>query len=460
MTVQKYTRSNGAKSGTESYFIGGGLVLALTPFLGKKAVCTITAGLLTFQLAMMSSFDRTVAWYSVLSQKLGPVTMRNASIGFAECVRPGGKPTSDHCLNLYRLSGPMSSMVAAVPVLYVITFAPVIAFIRLFYPEHIYGVPKNPLRLYWFFLRHPVAIQGEGPSNGDGLAAMNGCESMIYPITRKTLEAGPADRAYWLQEEPKPRLRDMFHDKLFCHRFFESHGAKHPILVAEVVDHRRRHVFLEPGKAPEKLIWKPRYSTMGLGVEKFTGWEDMDDGKTWAPSQVPYVIEEMIQATEYEASEWYRMTTLWDYDEEEPMPGYCWRTRNDKSDPRIQTDIIGGAYCITSHKPFVGPSEKGVCIDPRTGKKTALDAKVERALTEAIELQKKMHMNLGKELHSIGWDVMVRDDDPIFIEFNINNGFFCCDHSMDELEVMADFYGRQFFKRLPNQLINFDAERC
>merc|ERR1712139_457549 len=80
------------------------------------------------------------------------------------------------------------------------------------------------------------------------------------------------------------------------------------------------------------------------------------------------------------------------------------------------------------------------------------------ALSKAIELQLKMHKNLGKELHSIGWDVMVREDVPVFIEFNINNGFYVADHSMDELETMAEFYSRNFLARLPHQLLNFEAD--
>jgi hypothetical protein len=350
-------------------------------------------------------------------------------------------------------------MIFGLPLLFLITFSPSIAFVRLFYPEHWWGVPKSRLRLFWFLLRHPVAIQGEGPSNGDGLAAMNGSESMIYPITQKDLQQGPLNEPYWLVKEKRPRLRDMFHDKLFCHRFFESHGAPHPKLVAEVVGHKRREIFLEPSQAPEELIWKPRYSTMGLGVEKFAGWEQMDDGKEWAPSSVPYVIEEKIQSTEYEAAEWYRMTTLWDFDEAKPKPGYIWQHRNDKTDTRIQTDIIGGQCCVTSKfTPFVGPTEKGMAHDTRGGKMAALDKQVDAALRRAIELQLKMHENLGKELHSIGWDVMVQNGEPIFIEFNINNGFYVADHSMSELETMAEFYSRNFLARLPHQLINFDPD--
>ena len=61
----------------------------------------------------------------------------------------------------------------------------------------------------------------------------------------------------------------MFHDKLFAHLFFEAHGAPHPILVADVDNHKVIEEFLPANSRPDKLVWKPRYSTMGLGVEKF-----------------------------------------------------------------------------------------------------------------------------------------------------------------------------------------------
>ena len=34
---------------------------------------------------------------------------------------------------------------------------------------------------------------------------------------------------------------------------------------------------MPPAKAPKELIWKARYSTMGLGVEKFDGFERPTD---------------------------------------------------------------------------------------------------------------------------------------------------------------------------------------
>ena len=265
------------------------------------------------------------------SMALGPRTMRNAVLGFAQCVRPGGKPTHTHCLSMYSLPGPLTGLIWFGAVLVLLPLGPITCFVRLFYPEHALGVNSGRfLRLYWLFLRHPLAVQGEGPSNGDGLSSLCSSESLIYPITERELTPGPPEEDYWLKPpseggEGKPRLRDMFHDKVFCHRFFRSHGVACPILVAEVDGQRlsRLHVDLED--APAKLIWKPRYSTMGLGVEHFVDWgpEEFDEASPpeWAPSGDPYIIEELIQSTEYDHSEWYRCTTLWAHDQDSPMPG-------------------------------------------------------------------------------------------------------------------------------------------
>ena len=211
---------------------------------------------------------------------------------------------------------------------------------------------------------------------------------------------------------------------------------------------------------------------MGLGVEKFDQ-EDIDkwgNGIDWAPSTVPYVIEELIQSSECETAEWYRMTTLWSAEWDQPRSGYIWRTRNPKGDTRVQTNIIGGAYCVTSkHTPFVGPGShnsyvmqnaancKGKSYDPRTNLKVALDPNVENALETAIDFMIEMHTTLGQELYTIGWDVMVRDGKPLFLEFNINNGFFLADHSVDEAYTMAAYYEKEFFARLDAQVLNFDT---
>merc|ERR1711990_1108936 len=126
---------------------------------------------------------------------------------------------------------------------------------------------------------------------------------------------------------------------------------------------------------------------------------------------------------------------------------------------RVQTDIMGGARCVTEkYEPYIGSYEKGMEVDPRQfpPKITPLDENVHKALTRAVGLQLKMHRNLGKELWSIGWDVMVRNDEPVFLEFNINNGFFVADHPLEECEKMCEFFSREFDARLPSQLINFD----
>lgn len=43
---------------------------------------------------------------------------------------------------------------------------------------------------------------------------------------------------------------------------------------------------------------------------------------------------------------------------------------------------------------------------------------------------------------------MVVDNVPVFIEFNLNNGFFVADHSVEEVRQMIQFYKEQFNKRV------------
>ena len=100
--------------------------------------------------------------------------------------------------------------------------------------------------------------------------------------------------------------------------------------------------------------------------------------------------------------------------------------------------------------PFVGPTLKSKVIDPRTGSVSALDKRVEAALSRAVDLQLEMHAVLGKELWSIGWDVMVRDGIPYFVEFNINNGFYVADQTIKEVLQMIAFYEEEFNARLPS----------
>merc|ERR1719387_959670 len=110
MVVKVYTRSTGAKSGSESYGIAAFLVLMWWPFTSTEVMIAVLLVLLTVQLSVMDKMDRSQLWYATFSQKYGPNIMRNASIGFAECVKPGGKPTDDHCLHLYAYSGITTSI--------------------------------------------------------------------------------------------------------------------------------------------------------------------------------------------------------------------------------------------------------------------------------------------------------------------------------------------------------------
>ena len=456
----KFTRAQGASSGSETYAIGS-FLMALSCYMLELSYLQclyFCAASFTFQLVAMSKFERDMSWYYCFSLKFGPAKVRNAVISFAECVKPGGKPTSDHCLNMYHFSPLTTCVMFSMACVWLLTISPFCAFVRIFYPEHYYGVNSGRyFQLFYFFLRHPLAIQGEGPSNGDGLASLNASETLIFPMTPLDLTRGPTDHDYWLTADfARPRFRDMFHDKMFVHRFFKSFNAPCPILVAEVEGHETQQMLVDEKQAPKKLIWKPRYSTMGLGVEHFTGWGNKNT-KNWAPSTDPYIVEELIVSTEWGKAEWYRMTTLFDYDEDTPKNGYIWRMRNNKDDHRVQTDILGGAYCINTKWPtFVGPKDKGMEVNPRTGEKKKLLPDVNAALIKAVGLAIKMHQNIGKEIFSIGWDLLIRDDEPVFIEFNINNGFFVADHSIEECEEMIDFYGTQFAKRVGPQLINFD----
>ena len=211
---QRHTSSMGAASGAESYPLALFLVLALTPVIELRGVAMVVGIMLATQLLLAKRVDLAILYHGVTSQAFGPAAIRNASIGFAQCVRPGGRPTSEHCLSLFHFTPAVSSLIFAFPALTALALGPLVALIRVFYPEHRNGVNKDNLfQLWWFFVRHPVAIQGEGPSNGDGLAAMGGSESLIYPLTHRHLARGPLDHPYWLTPgwSPRVHLRDFFH---------------------------------------------------------------------------------------------------------------------------------------------------------------------------------------------------------------------------------------------------------
>lgn len=91
----------------------------------------------------------------VISQKFTSRTMRNASLGFAECVRPGGKPTRDHSLHLYNLPAIVTSIIFGAFFTAVIAITPVLAYVRLFYREHREGVNRDRR---WFGVTVPLWV--------------------------------------------------------------------------------------------------------------------------------------------------------------------------------------------------------------------------------------------------------------------------------------------------------------
>lgn len=200
--ARRLTRSHGAKSGAESWLISIGLVALASLYLSQStggsagesagesasertsssflpstfAACSfgtcfasVSAFLFAIEtLVFMSAFDRRASFYAVFSQKFGPAIMRNASLGFCECVRPGGKPTYVHCLSMYSFP-PIVTTCIFFPFWFVtVAYTPVTAFIRLFYPEHRQGVNKGlyaTVRLYFFFLRKKISPSGD-PGRG------------------------------------------------------------------------------------------------------------------------------------------------------------------------------------------------------------------------------------------------------------------------------------------------------
>jgi hypothetical protein len=97
---KQFTRSTGASSGSESYAIAAGIVLVCFLIAGWRPAVGLILGSFLMQISFLAPMDAKIMYYFTFSQKFGPAVMRNASIGFMECVRPGGKPTKEHCLHL------------------------------------------------------------------------------------------------------------------------------------------------------------------------------------------------------------------------------------------------------------------------------------------------------------------------------------------------------------------------
>ena len=164
-TTRPQSRSQGAASGAETYPLALILLLLVFwPTSGLRGCAAAVGVMLAAQLMLASRVDLSIIWNACCSQKFGPQKMRNvrplgcahpgdplpvprlqrvgraepplqngscqrqcmpvtppfaradpaaiaaahcaqASIGFAQCVRPGGRPTDKHCLDLFHFPG-------------------------------------------------------------------------------------------------------------------------------------------------------------------------------------------------------------------------------------------------------------------------------------------------------------------------------------------------------------------
>jgi hypothetical protein len=135
-----FSRAQGASSGAESYLISmilmGALMILRGGWHGWHGAFQVPAATLLLQLAVMSPICRNMLLVYCFSMKLGPATMRNAALGFAQCVRPGGKPTSTHCLDMFHLPAFVTGFIWFLSAVLVLMLGPITALIRPFYPEH------------------------------------------------------------------------------------------------------------------------------------------------------------------------------------------------------------------------------------------------------------------------------------------------------------------------------------
>ena len=163
-----FSRAQGASSGAETWLLSMVLMAAVMFLCGQNGwrgalIVPVASALL--QIVVMSPICRNMILIYCFSMKLGPAVMRNAVLGFAQCVRPGGRPTNTHCLDMYHFPAWLTASIWVVTALVILPLGPFTCFIRLFYPEHAYGVNSGRyLSLYWLFLREPLAVQGEGQS--------------------------------------------------------------------------------------------------------------------------------------------------------------------------------------------------------------------------------------------------------------------------------------------------------
>jgi len=405
---------------------------------------------IVFELVYCDRFDRKIMVRIMSCNDHLRRRLRRAMITFSLNVFPGGSPFVVHALDIERNSLLMRATILGVGVLLLGT-APLVGFIHAYFPASICPVAqyarggagmgkdksKRGWKLFKFFLRHPFAVEGEGLGNGAGLAMYSAAESLTYPD-------GMYDQFY-----------NMFHDKIWQDKLFVRHKAPRAKILSLWRDGKMEREYASAGDDKGKIqwIWKPVYATMGLGIDRC---KNLDK----PPSNAVYMMVEQVIPSYHPCAEWFRISTLWRHEKSAPEFGYCWRTYNKTTDTRVQTDIIGGHAVLVKGgpRPYVGTHEEyGQDESLSTahgfydaGDNKWVDASQYRdALLQAYELALRMHKELGKELANVGWDVMVRESGPVFLEFNINNGFLVSDHGVEQCQKMLDFFEEEYDKRIP-----------
>ena len=409
---------------------------------------------LVFELIYLDRFDRKIMVRICSCNDRLRRRLRSAMITFSLNVFPGGSPFTVHALDIERNSLLVRALIIVTGGLLLAT-APLMGFIHAFFPPSICPVAqyarggqgmgkdrsKRGWKLWMFFLRHPFAVEGEGLGNGAGLAMYSAAESLTYP-----------DGMY-------DKFHDMFHDKIWQDQLFVRHKAPRAKIHSVWRNGREERCIEKEGKGDNAgihWIWKPVYATMGLGIDRCKAADK-------PPSDAVYMLVEQVIPSYHPCAEWFRISTLWRNEDSAPRFGYCWRTFNRTTDTRVQTDIIGGHAVLIKGgpRPFVGThedyGEDESCPHANgfydAANKQWLDAsKYQGALLQAYELALSMHRELGKELPNVGWDVMVRDDGPVFLEFNINNGFLVADHGVEQSERMLGFFEDEYDKRVGDEV--------
>ena len=180
--------------------------------------------ILIIQLSLISKFDKKIIYKILFENDILRKKLRYSMITFTLNVFPNGKPFKKHILDIEYYDFPVR-IIIFLTILLKILLSPYIAFYHSFmisnniflneYKKGGYGLDKlnlRKLKMLYFYLKHPLALDGEGFNNGSGLAVYSAIESLNYPVNK-------IDFFY-----------KIFHDKLWQNDFFIKNG----VMVAKI----------------------------------------------------------------------------------------------------------------------------------------------------------------------------------------------------------------------------------